>query len=268
MNGERLVEGFVTACHFIGYLLRSKHRYGHGVHSPFAYEFISKVLFDRAIYPEYKVLQTLRNELKKSPEKLPVQDIGSVSVHFMKEYRKVSSLTCISSVNQKYSELLFKISRFYKPATIVELGTSIGLSALYLAKGSPESKVITVEGNQSLSQFASGLFRKCQVDNIIQIDGLFDDQLEKLKRDYSMPELVFVDGNHSYEPTLRYFEYFSSQMKTGILIFDDINWSHEMRKAWKEIKRNRKARVTFDLFYMGIVILNDSISPGHYRVRL
>jgi predicted O-methyltransferase YrrM len=267
MNRERLYEKLLTMFSYVWHLLLAKHRYGHGVHSPFAFEFINKVVFDHTSYSEYKSLQVLRNELKRSDIQLQVQEVGSGSTHFSGKSRKVSDLIHVSSVNRKNGKLLFRISRNYKPATIIELGTSIGLSSLYLAKGSPVSRVVTVEGNPELSQFAAELFKKCNTENITPIIGLFDEQLELLKQKYPVPQLVFIDGNHNVEATLRYYRHFSEQMNSGILIFDDINWSRNMRKAWKEIRQDRSARATIDLFYMGIVLLDQSITPGHYRVR-
>jgi predicted O-methyltransferase YrrM len=267
MNGERLYEQVLTVCSYAAYFFRAKHKYGHGVHSPFIYDFLSKVIFDDIHYSEYTNLLKLRKELKQSDAELPGLEIGSGSMHFYQEYRKVSSLIHVSSVNKKFGKLLFRISRYYKPTTIIELGTSIGLSTLFLAKGSPLSQVITVEGNPELSHFAGELFRKYDAENITPIKGLFDEQLELLKQKYPTPQLVFIDGNHNIEPTLSYYRHFSDQMNSGILIFDDINWSLNMRKAWKKIRQDSKARATIDLFYMGIVFLDQSITPGHYQVR-
>jgi hypothetical protein len=92
---------------------------------------------------------------------------------------------------------------------------------------------------------------------------LFDERLKELEQD-SVPELVFIDGDHSYEATMKYFNYFSSRMKKGFLVFDDINWSAGMRKAWKGRPQNRT--VTIDLFYMGSswagTVLHPPFQPG------
>jgi predicted O-methyltransferase YrrM len=267
MKAGKLIEQFLTACQLINHLFRAKHRYGHGIHSPCVYEFVSKILYDSKPYAEYSMLNSIRNELSKSEEQLRVSEIGSISSYFPGEFRKVSKLISISSVNKKFGELLFRISRFYHPATIVELGTSIGMSTLYLAFGFRGSNIITIEANKWLSQYAGGLFEKYQLGNILRIEGLFDEQLDLVAQKYSSPQLLFVDGNHNYEPTIRYYKHFSNRMDAGLMIFDDINWSRGMRKAWNEIKQDPRARVTIDLFYMGIVILDDSITPGHYRIR-
>ena len=52
--------------------------------------------------------------------------------------------------------------------------------------------------------------------------------------------MVFIDGNHSEDATIRYFEESIkySDQKT-ILIFDDIHWSSGMEKAWDYIRKSQ-----------------------------
>ncbi len=251
---------------YINYQIRARHRNGHGIHSPYLFEFFSRVLFDKTSYPEYKILELIRNNLRHTHEKLTVHNTGAGSRRFSRQERKVSELLKISSVNRTFGKLLFRIARYYKPSVILELGTSIGMSTLYLATGSPASRLITIDAEYSLCDFARRLFKNNTVENITVFEGLFDERLKELEQD-SVPELVFIDGDHSYEATMKYFNYFSSRMKKGFLVFDDINWSAGMSKAWKEIVRDNKAPVTIDLFYMGIVLFRDSITPGHFIAR-
>ena len=81
--------------------------------------------------------------------------------------------------------------------------------------------------------------------------------------------MAYVDGNHRYEPTIRYFQLLLSHAHNDtILIFDDIHWSAEMEKAWKEIQQHPSVRCTVDLFYLGFVFLRDEFKvPQHFVVR-
>ena len=256
-----------TVYFFVRYLICSSHRKGHGVHSPFVFDFLHNVLFDKTAYPEYNSFNSVISSLKVSEEKISVRDIGGISTRFSGNYRKVNDLLKTSSIPSKYGRLLFRIVRYYKPASIVEFGTSIGLSAIYLATGNTYSKLLTVEGNRALCEFASGLFNANNIKNIDLVRGDFNQFYASLPKEYAKPHLVFIDGNHQYDPTMQYFRYFLGQMEDGIIIIDDIYWSVEMREAWNEIVKQNKNYVTIDLFRMGIILLRDSITPGHYVVR-
>jgi predicted O-methyltransferase YrrM len=248
-------------------MIRSRHRKGHGIHSPYAYDFVSNVIFDKTKYPEYNLIKHMRNELLTSDISLPAGKYGAGSVLMGNGLRKLKDIVIKSSVLPKFGELLFRIAKYYKPSFIIELGTSIGISTLYLVKGAPGSRIVTIEGNTSVCEFAQSLFNKHQLNTIEIINELFDDCLSGFDNNYPPPGLVFIDGNHACEPVLRYFNYFSKLIKAGFLIIDDINWSYDMRKAWKIIKMNPVAKVTIDLFFMGIVIFQKSITPGHYTIR-
>ena len=252
---------------YLNYLLKSKHWKGHGIHSPFVYELVSQVLYDRKPYPGYEEIQVILEKLKNTTDKLPVSEFGAGSHELSGETRSVSEMVLKSSVSNKYGKLLFRIARFYKPSSVIELGTSIGLSTLYLAKGAPDSRVVTLEGNKAVCEYARSLFHEYQLKNVQAINGLFDDYLPYLDEKYSNAGLVFIDGNHTREATLRYFHHFAGLMKDGIIIIDDINWSVDMQEAWETIKLEENNRVTLDLFFMGIVIFRKSITPGHYIVR-
>jgi predicted O-methyltransferase YrrM len=256
-----------TSWNYFLYLLKAKHRNGHGIHSPFVYDFVRNVLFNKEPFPEYEQMFAVRQKLQTSGQRIQVIDLGATSSHFNGEGRSISQLLKHSSVNLKYSRLLFRIAHYYKPPIILELGTSIGMSTVSMALGSPTSKLITIEGNESLAAFARNLFHENKLPNIQLIQGIFDDILPNLTLEQSSPMLVFIDGNHTYEGTLKYYYHFAEKIKNGMLIFDDINWSPDMRCAWEKIKKDEKARVSIDLFRMGIVIVNYSLIAGHYIVR-
>jgi hypothetical protein len=55
-------------------------------------------------------------------------------------------------------------------------------------------------------------------------------------------------------------------MKNGIIIIDDIYWSAGMHKAWEEIVKENNEYVTIDIYRMGIILIRESVTPGHYVV--
>ena len=80
--------------------------------------------------------------------------------------------------------------------------------------------------------------------------------------------MVFIDGNHSEKATIKYFDESIkySDQKT-ILIFDDIHWSSGMEKAWSHIKKSQNTIVTVDLFFIGLVFLDQKLSKENFIIR-
>lgn len=249
------------------YQLKARHRKGRGIHSPFAYELVSKVLYDRSGKTGLIKMEEIVNDLKKSKDTVKVKEGGSGSLSFNSDERRISDLVKRSSVQPKFGRLLFNLVSHYKPENIYELGTSVGVSTLYLALANTLSKVKTVESDKQLCDFANDIFKDNNIKNVQVIKGIFDDVIPDLIKRYPSPDFVFIDGNHNYEATIRYYFIFCERIKKGLMVFDDIHWSREMNMAWKEIIKDENCQITFDLFFMGIVVVNPDVTPGHYIVR-
>lgn len=267
MTLKKLNELLFTAISYIKYLLLARYRKGHGIHSPYLFDLVNSVIYNSNNYEEYSLFKKIEKQLKNTNEKISVEEFGAGSHKFIGMQRKISDLKSVSSVNKKFGKLLFRLANYYKPNYIVEMGTSIGLSTIYLAKGNSQSKVITIEGNSSLCAFTRRLFQQYCLQNIEIIEGEFDEHLSNVISGISNHSIIFIDGNHSYGPTLKYFDTVCGHIDEGIIIIDDINWSQSMRKAWQDIKNDPRTNVTIDLFFMGIIIRNKNITPGNYKMR-
>ncbi len=252
---------------YLKYLLKARHRKGHGIHSPYVFELVTKVIFDKTKYSDYDFFRSLRKKLRSLDIKLKVENIGAKSGYFNSDERKLSELVRKSSISLKFGMLLYRLAKYYKPATIIELGTSIGLSTAFLAKGNAEAKVITVEGNVALYKFAVNSFRNNNIPNVIIRQGMFDDLLDELAEHIAEKTLIFIDGNHQYNSTLHYFNFFSNRMNEGIIVLDDIHWSQGMNRAWSEITHREESQASIDLFDMGIVILRPGITRQNYTIK-
>ena len=227
---------------------------GHGVHSPFVFEFITKVLNDKIVYPGYEKVEALRNQLLKENTVLEVEDFGAGSVIDKKNKRKISSLAKNAAKPKKFGQLLFRMVKYYQPATVLELGTSLGITTSYLSLARPGARLITMEGSKEIAEIAKNNFKALEIENAELIGGNFDDSLSPVIYQLSSVDFVFIDGNHRKEPTLRYFQQLIAKTNNNsILVFDDIHWSGEMEAAWETIKSHSSVTCSIDLFFIGIV---------------
>jgi predicted O-methyltransferase YrrM len=165
--------------------------------------------------------------------------------------------------------LMYRLAMYYKPQTIIELGTSLGITTAYLATGSPGADVYTIEGSAAINQVAKQHFRELGLKNIKDCVGNFDDKLPEILSRLQRVDLVYIDGNHRYEPTVHYFsQLLPHSGNDTILVFDDIHWSPEMEQAWEEIKSHPSVRCSVDLFFIGFVFFRAEFKvPRHFAVR-
>ena len=254
---------------YLSYYFTASNGKGHGTHSPFVFEFITKVLNDKTSYPEYFKVEGLREKLLKDKTILNVEDLGAGSSVSKTNQRTVATIARNAAKSKKLGQLLFRMVKFYQPSTILELGTSLGITTSYLSLAKPDARLVTMEGSHEIAEAARRNFRNLEIRNTKIIEGNFDDTLSSVISQLSTVDFVFIDGNHRKEPTERYFKDLLNKITNdSILVFDDIHWSKEMEAAWKTIKEHDAVRCTIDLFFIGIVLFRKEFKEKqHFNIR-
>jgi predicted O-methyltransferase YrrM len=257
---------FTLALKYFRYYITASNGRGHGIHSPFIFNFITNVLNDDRYFQSYGEIENLREELLIDKTVLNIDDFGAgsgssktklSSAH--SDRRSIASIAKNAAKPKKIGRLLFRMINFYQPETILELGTSLGISTCYLAAANPAARVVTMEGASQIARVARQNFTKAELKNIELVQGNFDETLPSVIAKLSRIDFAFIDGNHRKEPTERYFnQLLGCSSVSTILVFDDIHWSKEMELAWETIKNDARVTCTIDLFFIGIVFLNTS----------
>lgn len=214
-------------------------------------------------------IEDLRKKLFNNKTEIKIEDLGAGSRANSNHRRSVEELTRTAVKPKKYSQLLFRLVSYYKPQNIVELGTSLGITTSYLAFANPSASIITIEGSPEIAKIAGENFDQLQLKDIKQEVGNFDDILPSVIHQLSSVDLAYIDGNHRYQPTINYFHQFLEKHHNDtIMIFDDIHWSTEMERAWKEIKNHPSVRCTVDIFFLGFVFFRRQFKEKqHFTVR-
>jgi len=236
------------------------HHNGHGVHSPFAFLLCEEVFYNQQQFYAFENLITLRNTLLQDNTEIKMEDFGAGSQIFKKQKRQVKSIVKGGISSQQQSELLFRMINFLNAKVCLELGTSIGLNTLYMASVNKNIKVISIEACSDLHHYAKQLAKQNAIHNIEFVKAKFDDALPAIVQQNESLDFIYIDGNHSYEATMRYFSWFLAKINSNtVIVFDDIYWSAGMTKAWNEIKLNPKIRLSIDTFYLGFVFFKEEI---------
>lgn len=157
--------------------------------------------------------------------------------------------------NRKWATALHLISRDFGLSSGIELGTCVGISAIYLAKHAAMQKFITVEGSSSLAEIA----RKSLQDlpQVKVVNQLFDDAIDtEIEQPKIMLDLAYIDGHHEKIATIHYFERLRPFLKPGaVVLFDDISWSADMREAWDSLKESPAFSHAVDLGAVGVCLI-------------
>ena len=261
---------FQLAFKYLNYYFSASNGKGHGMHSPFVFKFITEVLNDKTKYADYDAVEKLRKELLIDHEILEIEDLGAGSRVAKYKQRTVSSIAKHALKSPKFAQLLYRICKYYKCKSIVELGTSLGITSSYLSLAAgDDGHIATVEGSSAIASLAAKNFKALGLKNIQSFNESFDEWRTKKELGFNQVDLAFIDGNHQLEPTLKYFnEFLSRSNNDSILVFDDIHWSNEMETAWEKIKENESVTCTIDLFFIGLVFFRKEIKEKqHFIIR-
>ena len=230
---------------YIRHLFYTRHRHGHGIHSPYLFEFVNGVLFNSQ----------------------GIEVPGAI----LKEHRKLRAADAFvrrSSVSLKYGFLLYRITRWFQAEMIIELGTGMGISTLYLSAGSPETPLHSIERDKERAALAAQLICRCCPGPVSIHWGEMEEKLEDVRHLIPPRYMAFVDGNHHYEPTVAYVRKLVERAgDEAVLVLDDIYWSRGMHRAWKEVSSWPEVRVSIDLFHMGILLLRKDLHKQKIKIK-
>jgi len=260
---------FQLAVKYIRYYLFAENGKGHGVHSPFVYDLIIKVLNDDREFYVFEPIEECRKMLKGKNTEITIQDFGAGSRIEKSSVRSVAAIAITSLKTKKYGQLLFRLVNHFSPNMILELGTSLGITSSYLASANSNAKLITMEGSSAVALIAADNFIQLGINNATIVTGNFDDTLAKTLENIELINFAFLDGNHRYEPTIRYFEQVLQKSdEFTVIILDDIHWSKEMEAAWDEVKNHHAVTLTIDLFFVGLVFFRkEQKEKQHFIIR-
>ncbi len=251
---------------YFKYFIRSNKR-GHGIHSPFVYQFVKEVIDNKDNYYLFEDIESLRAKLLLTDLEIEVTDLGAGSKVQKSTKRKISKIAETALKPKKQAELLFKIAKYFNIKNAIELGTSLGISSLYLSQYSKECNLTTIEGCPNIAKVAQLNFEKLKANNIQSIVGSFEENLPKILSNIDQLDLVYFDGNHTEEATLKYFEICKQYIHNdSIFIFDDLYWSKEMLAAWNKIKADSDVKITIDIYHFGLVFFRKEQPKENFTV--
>ena len=283
-----------TAIYRVGSYLRhsltARHTGGHGIHSPYLFEWVRMVMSDENSYYAWREIEKVRANMLADTREVEFEDYGSRAAYCLedgsgtayslengsgaayglvfRERRRVCDIAKRSLAKKKYAQMLARLVNWLDDGlTIVELGTSLGVTTAYMAAMDSRNKVVTYEGCSEVATIAEENWKSLGIRNIeCRVGEITADMLE---RDLDKVDVAFIDANHTYTSTLAYFNVLAKKVHAkSVIVVDDIHYNPEMERAWKEICADERVTSTMDLYQMGLVFFDKHYWKRHYGIRV
>ena len=274
---------------------------GEGVHSPYLFEWVRMVMMDKNAYYIWGEIERCREKMLRDERELEFVDYGSAMksrslengsetacrLEF-RDMRRVCDIARRSLAKRKYAQMLSRLVNWlgashslengsgtaysleFRGLTIVELGTSLGVTTAYMAAMDSRNRVVTFEGCEAVANIAKENWKALNINNIeCRVGEITVDSLQLAVDSWRGIDVAFIDANHTYTSTCEYFDILARKVREkSVIVVDDIHYSEEMEKAWKAICADERVTSTIDLYQMGLVFFDKHYWKRHYTMRL
>ena len=175
----------------------------------------------------------------------------------------------VASLGMK-GRVLHTVARVMQSVRVVELGTSRGISALFLLEAletaGPAAHLTTVESTSDFHRRASALIHSLYDGRATCINGTTEDVVPKLARTLSSVDLMLHASGHSGDAFARDFVAAERFLAPGsVVLFDDIRWydppqtsnGSKCYDGWMEVTRHSRVRRAGEIDgHLGAVLLH------------
>ena len=239
----------------IAYLLKARHRKGHGIHSPFLFRLITEVIENKGRFSAYPLLRAADENVR-----------NTVRILDMKSYHPKNSLhshNCRACKDQhlmpeRFDRLLFRLVNDFRPRDIAFYGSTFGVTLLALSLADRRIILNAQIENDHYRSFCRRLTEVYEIGNI-NITGaaevgaagfvVIQNPLEAAYCDHLLAQIL---SDNDYD---------------GVIILCGIHNSPEMEGVWMKYKKEAVVRVSLDLFEVGIYICKKGLQKEEFVVR-
>ena len=224
------------------------YRKGHGVHSPFVYNLITKVIEERIPFYAFEEIEKFRETLLKGNNNLAI-------------------ITAEETQSSNYGAFLFRMVNFFKCRSVVQIGCSTGVMSIYLASASrTRTECYALENRFDLLQQAKSFAVAHHLHKLYFVEGDYEKSLQSVANRLTKTDLLFINqlpDSMDVEYIIQLCKPLISQ--SSILIINDIAKNKKIKKAWKKIKEDPQVKVSMDLYALGILFFNEKLPKRHYK---
>jgi len=228
------------------------------IHSPFVFDFVNTIFEDGRYYHFMGVIENYRRNLMGSGDTITTSEGAKTVNHLVKT----------KAINHRIGALLFKTVHEYKPDTILELGTNLGIATLYQATVNSTAKVLTLEEDLGIATKTKEYFKRLGTRNIELTSGKIDQQLSKVLQKLETVEHLFFNDFWGETTTLAYFEQcLPYVVPNTVFVFRAPHSNEVSLSCWRKLQQHPSVKLSLDVYDLGYLFFrSEQKEVAHYAL--
>ncbi len=171
-----------------------------------------------------------------------------------------------------WARFLHELVSEYRPEIAIEMGTCLGVSACYQAAAlelNGAGHLVTMEGAPSLADASQSNIDEVELAHRVEIvRGKFSDTLADTLERFNPVDYAFIDGHHDEAATVLYFQQMLPYLSDdAVVVFDDIDWTDGMKRAWTHLASHPRVGLSVDLRVVGICVLGGPVHSSYIPTK-
>jgi len=244
----------------IKYLRKARHWHGFGIHSPFLFHLVTEVIEDKKRYPVYRIIQSSKKQITNRVKEINYdQEITYNGIPLQSLIGKKKPFKSVE-LGYRYGKLMLRLVREFKPSSVFYHGPTFGLNLLYLALADENIPVNTHTTDPVMNQLCKEAIENIPVNNV---NLEFEETTPSCVQEFVFINLSFLPGEARNKILLK--------LKLGgdddVMIIRGIHKSGEMETLWQEVIKEKKVRVSLDLYEIGILLFRKKLQKQHFILR-
>ena len=211
-------------------IYKIRHHRGHGVHSPFVFNLINKVIEEKMSYYAYS-------------------DIAAY----------LNSFPDIAYKSKKFNRLSFRLVNYFNTKTIMEIGSGRGFNTLYLTIPSSKIECICIEPDPAKRIIAQKLYN----DFGRKIE-LYDDIPLNINRKIDCLFINLKEDGHIFDKNINYL--LNLLHEKSFIVVEGIRLNKNYKKVWERVAAIEGRTAVLDLFNVGMVFFDKKLYRWSYKI--
>lgn len=217
---------------------------GHGIHSPYAYNFVRNVLREKSPYYSYSDMKDMRRAVIDS-----LRDV--------KNHPRVISF--------KGMKMLFRITNYFNPLCIMQVGACYGMTAATMLNVSSQSRLWLYEPHLDAYPVIGNVLTPYldSIECYNSFDVAYKGYVQALNDDVLPFVLVnSVPEDADMEPLRQHL--LSMLHRDCVLVFRNIHRSARVNRLWFHLKESMQWGQSFTNEKTGVIVAKKSLNLEHF----